>query len=209
MENENLETLDSLNPENENADSSNGESDNGEPDLEVLKQQTVELTDKNRKLFARAKDGEEAKKFLKEQGFERKDNKWLKPEPPKPLEKPSNEPDERLDKLTLKSEGITHSDDIKLVLDEAKRLKLPVDEVANMEHIKSKLTSAKEQREAEAGMPAGSGKSSGGSKNTVEYWKDRKDKDGNYETPSDPKLANEVIDARIKGHQDNKMFDDI
>jgi len=125
-------------------------------------------------------------------------------------EEQSNETNssERIDKLTLKSEGITHSDDVKIVLTEAKRLKLPVEEVAGMEHIKAKLKTAKEQREAESGMPTGSGKPSGTTKNSVEHWVDKKNSDGSYATPDDLELAEKVIDARIKKDNASNQFAD-
>lgn len=192
------ETIDSLNDENV-------------ADVKVqLKTAADELDKSNKQLYSRAKKAE---------GFEQdKDGNWAKkPEPVKKVEKKpeskkqSDELDntERIDKLTLKSEGVEHSDDIKMVLDEAKRLKLPVEEIINMEHIKSKLKKAQDQREAEDGMPDGRGKSSSGTKDSVEHWVNKKDKDGNFLTPDNLELANKVIDARLKQKKDGNMFSDV
>ena len=127
-------------------------------------------------------------------------------------EEQSDEPDykDKIDKLTLKTEGVTHSDDVKIVTDEAKRLALPVEEVLGMEHIKSKLKTAETQREAEAGMPDESGKTSGGNKSSVEYWVNKTDKNGVYKNPpgNDVEFNNKVIDARIKQKQDGSKFSD-
>ena len=129
-----------------------------------------------------------------------------KPKTPK-NEGESDEPN--YDKLAyLEVKGVTNSDDQKVVKDEAKRLNLPLTEILEMEHIKGKLKTAKEQREAENSMPDKSGKSGVDSKGTVEHWVDKKNEDGSLATPKDIKLANEVIDARMNQSSDNKMFDD-
>ena len=119
----------------------------------------------------------------------------------------SNEPDYA--KLAfLEGKGLTNPDDRKLVLDEADRLKLPLTDILEMKHIKNDLKDAKDQREAEDGMPDDKGKPSGGTKNSVDYWKDRKKKDGTYETPDDLKLATEVIEARVKKEESGSKFSD-
>lgn len=209
MENENL---DSLNEGVENTDSENG----GQPDESILeesgnsKKEEPEYSDRERKLFARAKNNEDAAKLLREQGFERKNGQWAKPEKQsqeKSEKSQSNEPDYA--KLAfLETKGIAHPDDQKIVQDEAARLKLPLTDVLQMEHIKSKLSVSKDQREALAGMPKGAGR--GGSKTTqdVDYWKDQKNPDGTYKTPDDLELAEKVINARIKREEQANKFSD-
>lgn len=133
----------------------------------------------------------------------------------KPSETPKNnddsgEPDsnERLDRLALKSEGITNREDQDLVLKEAKRLQMSVEDVIQEDYIKSKLKNLATQREAESGMPSDDGKPTGGNKGTVEYWLDKKGKDGQYITPSDPELATKVINARMNKETKGRMFSD-
>lgn len=171
-----------------------------------LKSEANALHNSNQQLYARAKKAE---------GFEQKDGKWVKKErsETKPEAQPESKPEakqsDELDygKLAyLKSEGVDHPDDRKLVLDEAKRLNLPIEKILQEKHIQSQLKDAKDQREAEAGMPTGGAGKSGSNKNSVDYWVNRRDKDGNYLTPTDTKLANEVIDARLKAEQDKTMF---
>lgn len=199
--------------ENENTDSLNGaDPADGETDIEetpmetedvnALKEKVTDLSDKNRKLFERAKKAE---------GFERKDGQWVKTQKPESKETPpppksqSNESDysERMDKLTLKADGITHPDDQKIVTDEAKRLSLPVEEVAGMEHIKAKITANKDQRTAIAGMPKGGGKAGGNTQQDVEYWIAK------GELPDSQELAEKVIEAKIaKEKSSQKQFSD-
>ncbi len=108
----------------------------------------------------------------------------------------------------LNSKGVKHPDDVKVITEEAERLKLPIEEILGMTHIKSKLKDSKDQREAESGMPEGESGKSSGNKGSVDYWVNRKDKEGNYLTPTDTKLANKIIDARIKSKKEGSMFSD-
>jgi hypothetical protein len=124
-----------------------------------------------------------------------------KAEPEKPEK--SNEPDYA--KLAfLEQRGLTHPDDQKLVHDEAARLKLPLTDVLGMAHIKSQLETAKDQREALAGMPKGGGSASGKTQQDVDYWLAK------GETPDDLELGAKVIAARIqKEKQASKFSDDL
>lgn len=118
----------------------------------------------------------------------------------------TNEPDyaSKIDKLTLKGEGITEADDQKLVLDEAKRLQLPVEEILTMEYMKSKLKIAKDTREANAGMPKGRGKASSSNQNDIDVHLAK------GTTPTDLAEAEKVINARMaKEKSASKFSDDI
>ena len=176
---------------------------------ETLKSEASVQMKENSQLYQRAKKAE---------GFEfDKDTKqWVKKEiksKAEPAElknenKISNEPDYA--KLAyLKSEGINHPDDQKLVQDEANRLKLPLTDILRMAHIKSQLLTANDQRAAQAGMPKGRGSGGGGkTQQDVDYWLDRKNADGTYETPSDSVLAEKVINARIQKEEQGHKFSD-
>lgn len=119
------------------------------------------------------------------------------------IESKSSEPDYA--KLAfLEQRGLTNPDDQKMVQEEAERLKMPLTDILGMEHIKSKLNSAKEQREAENGMPKGRGRGSGKTQQDVDYWLAK------GETPDDLELANKVIDARMaKEKQGSKFADEL
>ena len=190
-----IETIDSLNDEN------------ASEIKEQLKAEADALNKSNKQLYTRAKKAE---------GFEYDKSKkeWFKKEPEKKEEKKepeakekSNEPDyARL--AFLEQRGITNPDDQKMVADEAERLKMPLTDILNFDHIKAKLKDAKDQREAEEGMPKGRGKPGGTTKQDVNYWVDKRDKNGKYATPDDLELANKVIDARIKKQEADNKFSD-
>jgi len=136
---------------------------------------------------------------------------------PKPKEEPkpqnkeipqSNEPDYA--KIAfLSGEGVKHPDDQKLVQDEAARLKLPLTDVLQMEHIKAKLEANKDDREAKAGMPKGRGQGGGKTQGDVDFWIDQKNPDGTFKTPEDPELAEKVIEARIEKEKSQNKFSDV
>ena len=134
-------------------------------------------------------------------GSLKKEVKTYKKEVEAPQE--SNEPDyARL--AYLASQKVDHPDDQKLVMEEAGRLKMPLTDVLNMDHIKSRLTANSNQRTAENGSPTGSGRKGGAGKGDVDYYLAHPD-----EVPADLKLHNEVIDARIKRETENSMFSNV
>ena len=183
---ENIENLDSQIEETDTPVEESTE------DVTALKEKLNELSGKNRQLFERAKKAE---------GFEKNpEGQWVKIQ--KAEEKPmpqSNEPD-YAKIVFLKQENIIHPDDQKLVIDEAMRLKLPLTDIVNMEHIKSKLQILKDQREAQAGMPKDLGRGSGKTRQDVDYWLAK------GETPDDLELAAKVIQARIDKETTGNKF---
>lgn len=137
-------------------------------------------------------------------GSLKRENKDLKKpkdtETPEKTEQQSNEPDyARL--AFLQSQQVVHPDDQKIVLDEAARLKLPLTDVLQMEHIKSRLTAQNDTRVAQAGMPSGKGRTGGMNKGEVDYYLAHPD-----ETPEDLELHNKVIDARVKQIETDSKF---
>jgi hypothetical protein len=112
----------------------------------------------------------------------------------------SNEPDySRL--AYLEAKGFTNPDDQKAVMDEAERLKLPLTDVLNMEHMQTQLRNAADQRAAQEGMPDGKGRKGGPNKGEVEYYLAHPD-----EKPTDLEMANKVIEAKMKKEIDSNMF---
>ena len=115
----------------------------------------------------------------------------------------SNEPDYA--KLGfLEAKGVQHPDDQKVVMDEAHRLKLPLTDVLQMEHIKSRLASNNDARVSQDGMPKGQGRKGGTSKGDVDYYLAHPD-----EVPPDLDLHNKVIDARLKKETNSNMFSSV
>jgi hypothetical protein len=135
-------------------------------------------------------------------------------ETPKNEESKSNEPDytkKLVVKTYLKSEGIEHPDDQNLILDEAKRLKMEdnLDELVKMDYIQSKLKANKEKRDVADAMPSGKGKSGSDFKSDVDYWVERRNPDGTYQTPEDTELAGKVIEARVRKEKSGSQFEPI
>lgn len=135
-----------------------------------------------------------------------------KPETPENIDNKSGEPNyynSLMVKTFLKSEGIDHPDDQEMVLKEAKRLKLQVDELVGEDYIKSRLKDAKDQRSAQESMPKGNQPSGGEGRSQIDYWIDRKNKDGSFQNPKDPELHQKVINARMERDKKDQMFDEI
>jgi hypothetical protein len=203
MEENNFENLDSLNEGNENLDSLN-EGNSDEQNLDALKEKNKDLSDKNRQLFERAKDGEEAKKILRENGYEKKEGKWIKKEALETKKEPESQLNEpNYGQLAfMNSVGVVHPDDQKIVVDEAKRIKLPLTDILQLDYIKSKLENNKTEREVAQAMPRGGNGASGNTQNDVDYWL----KKGGL--PKDQELAAKVVEARMKGDKSKMKFDE-
>ena len=195
---------------------SNDNTENETPENEEEVQPNEQ--DESKTVEELTKELEESKEYgnnqkIRAEKAEKLKGKEEKTETPKKEDKDtkSDEPDynDRLDRLSLKSEGITNSDDQDLVLKEAKRLDLSVEDILKEDYMKGKLKTLSTQREAEAGMPDGSGKKGGGTKNSVEYWVDRTNKDGAYENPvNDPDLTIKVVNARMEKERKKQEFPD-
>ena len=167
-----------------------------------------ELIDETNDELAKAKEIANNQKIRAEKA--EKELKALKAKSDSETSKKEEQPDNTdYGKLAfLNSKGVEHPDDQKIVMDEAKRLNLPIEKVLSEKYIQAQLKDTKDQREAENGMPEGGSGKSGGNKGSVDYWINRKDEDGNFITPEDTELANKVIDARIKAQEKNSMFSD-
>lgn len=194
MDNNNNENLDSLNEE----DVVNPEDDNNPDFSDDAKQKVKDLSDKNKQLFERAKKAEKKEKELRD-----KIEQFISenPEKDKMLESQPSEPDYA--KLAfLKSEGISHPDDQKYAQDEANRLKLPLTDVLQMEHVKSRLENSRVDREAKSAIPKG-GSGVGNTQSDVNYWLEK----GGL--PQDQAIAEKVVEARKGSDSTNQPFDDI
>lgn len=163
----------------------NEENDEEEFDVEALKKEneTLKAQKAHWKKKAEAKNEPEKKVETKE------------------TEAKSDEPDYSV-LAYLNSKGIEHPDDQKIIQDEAARIKMPLHEVLDMEHIKAKLKNAKDQREAESGMPKGNGRPGSSNKQDVDYYLAK------GTTPDDLELAEKVIAARMKKEANASKFSD-
>ena len=129
-----------------------------------------------------------------------KDTLDPKDETPEQSGQQPNEPDYA--KLAfLNSHQVDHPDDQKVVMDEANRLKLPLNDVLAMEHIKASLETQRQQRTAQDGTPNGSGRKGETNRGDVEYYIDNPN-----EVPDDLDLHNKVIEAKMKREENATKF---
>ena len=132
---------------------------------------------------------------------------------PKPEEKVENKKSdevllEKLEKLSLRTAGVTHPDDVELVRNTAKKWGVDIDEVVADDDFKVKLERQRTARanvEATSGVRGGGGKSD--AKNTPEYWlaKATKGDDGQIRLPEEtPKeLYSKVLEKLAENEPSN------
>lgn len=166
-------------------------------DLPQVKEGEEDTTDwkaEATKLREKAIAQRERTKTLREQVKKYEEEKAKPPET-------SNEPDYgRI--AFLNSVQVIHPDDQKAVMEEANRLKLPLTDVLQMEHLKTKLKTNKEVREAAEGLP-GQGNRSGSKGKDVDYWLAK----GGL--PDDQETAQKVVEARKAQHAGKKFADEM
>lgn len=104
----------------------------------------------------------------------------------------------------LQTSQVTHPDDQNYVLTEANRLKMPLTDILQMEHVKAKLASDNDARISQDGMPKGSGRKGGGGKGDVEYYLAHPEIQ-----PDNLELHNKVIEARMKQQTDDNKFSSV
>lgn len=123
----------------------------------------------------------------------------------------SNQPEQnqlidKLERMSLRQAGITHTDDIELARKTAKKWGVDIDEVLSDDDFKVKLERLQSERsnvEATSGVKGGAGKSQ--AKNTAEYWKAK----GTRPTPADVpdrKTRTAIIRTLMDSSKNNKKF---
>ena len=174
----------------------------------ILKERN-DILDNNRKLFARAKEAE---------GFKQDDDgTWMKivEKKPKSEKEPVKSDEEllqRLDKLALKSVGISEKEEIELVEKWKTDTGRTVDDITENSIFKKELEelrTAKANQTATSNLKGEPGDS--GAKNTADYWiaKATKGQDGKLmfpeELPADTKLRAAIVD-KLTASQSQKDF---
>lgn|SRR3990167_6071252 len=172
----------------------------------VKEGETVDWESRAKELEQKAIASRERRKAEKadhEQKLKEYENKlkgFENSQPPNGGKAQSGEPDyARL--AFLNSIGVNHPDDQKEVIDEAERLKLPLTDVLGMEHVKARIEAARSQRDSQAAMPRGTGRTGTMTKDSVEYYIEHPDI-----VPEDLELHNKVIDAKLKKIEDSSKF---
>jgi hypothetical protein len=177
-----------------NADTPNGETGAEEVQTTEAPAHEVDvakLQETNKQLYERAKKAEAEAKELR--------SKTTAQSP-----KPDIYDTDRLDRLELTATGVKNPDDQKLVLDEAKRLKLPISEIANMEYMQAKLKANQEARDVKDGLPNGTRRAGTMSKQDVEYYLANPDK-----RPDNQELAEKVLSAKQAREKSTNQFSDM
>lgn len=159
----------------------------------------TEVNESNRQLFARAKKAE---------GFELKDDKWVKVE--KPEKKPEAKEPKQLDEFDdaqftyLALKGIESDEDVEWVKGELKEHGGNLRTLFGNKYFQSSL---KERKDAAAALNAspGSKRSAGAPNDSIEYHLTKYLATG--ELPSDPEMAEKVIEARVGKEVDVSPFD--
>lgn len=182
------ENQDGTQTENEGGEGSGGADTQTIAELETLKK---ELSKRDETIGSLKREMKDLKKSVETK------------ETPNQNDQQSNEPDyARL--AFLKANQVEHPDDQRIVLEEAQRLKLPLTDVLQMDHIKSRLKTENDTRVSQAGMPEGSGRKGGPNKGEVDYFLAHPD-----EVPEDLELHNKVIDARMKKIENDGKFSSV
>lgn len=178
----------------ENADSLNGDTgaEDTKPEASAPEEDIAKIKETNKQLFERAKKAEQEARELREK---------VKAQPAPESHQPNDV--ERLDRLELAANDIKHPDDQKIILDEARRLKLSVSELASMEYMQSKLKANREAREARDGLPSGTRRGNGIGRNDVEYYLANPDK-----RPDSQELAEKVLAAKMAKQASANRFSD-
>ena len=190
--------------ENENINSNNDDKNQdiqGDNQDTVPKEDLTKLEETNRQLFERTKKAETETKELKSKlkGLTEAPEKETKP-----AESQSKTIDEeRLARIELKTEGITHPDDQKFIIDESKRLDKDVGELLSEDFFKSKLEGMKNDRTAQDAMPSGEGRTAGLTQKDTDWWLAHPEKH-----PDTQEMAEKVLDAKIQKSKESNTFSD-
>ena len=191
--------------ENENIDSPNDEKDDiKDDDIDALKEKFQNLSETNKKLFARAKKAE---------GFELKDGEWVKkPEPKKDDSKEDKPEASKSDELNegqialLTVKGYDHEDDISFIQKEMSESGKTLGEVLEMNYIKENLKELSKAREVKDATPEGNKRSHSGVKSNADYWIAKGEMPPN--TPENTELRRDIVNQREKVDKQGRKFSD-
>lgn len=205
MENENDSLV--LNEEIENDNSENiGQSE--EKSEDNSKKEEPEYSDRERKLFARAKNNEDAAKLLREQGFERKNGQWIKPEK-QTQENPKKSQSGELDygqKAFLRAEGIKTKEEVDLVKAFMENTGKSLEEVVENKYFLNELKEQRELKATELATPSSSGRSASFPKDK-DFWL-AKYSSGTPIMEVPQEFRSEVLNAKIAQDERKDKFTD-
>ncbi len=194
---------------NENLDSPNEDKDvapeiEENDNIDALKEKYQNLSETNKKLFARAKKAE---------GFELKDGDWVKKPEPKKDDIKKDEPDaNKSDELNegqialLTVKGYDHEEDVSFIQKEMAESNKTLGEVLEMNYIKENLKELKKAREVKDATPEGNKRSLAGVKDSVDYWVSKGEMPPN--TPENTELRRKIVNQRVNVDKQGRKFSD-
>jgi len=174
------EDIEGQNPEENNEDNSQNE-----PDVKTLQAQKQHWKEKFEKLQNEVKESREKTEPNKSNATDKFDYADLTV------------------RTYLKTEGVDNREDQDWLLSEAKELRKDPTELLAKKFYQEELKDRKDQREAESASPNGKGRGSGKTQADPDYWIAK------GKLPKDQKLAEKVVNAKIKADDSNVMFDPI
>lgn len=191
----------------ENSDSLNGDEVvdvviDEEDDTEALKKKFEEVSETNKKLYARAKKAE---------GFEFKDGKWVKPQKVETKTELKKEPEATkskdlgyAEKAFLNANGVKGSEEYDLVKDFMENTGKDLESIVESKFFQSELKELREAKRTEDATPKGTKRSVQSSKDSVDYWLAKGELPEN--TPENQELRRKVVNARYERESKSSHF---
>lgn len=173
------------------------------PEEEAPQEKKEETSDWEAQLKEQEAETAKYKRMAEQRAKKLDEFKNLSEEKP-PENKPQSDEPDYAKMAFLESKSISHPDDQKEVLAEAERLKLPLTDILNMEHIQARLKVNGDTRTAKTGLPEGKGRTGQASQNDVDYYIENPDK-----VPEDLETHKKVIDAKMKKVENAGKFSDV
>lgn len=112
-------------------------------------------------------------------------------------------------KAFLKSSGI-QSDEYKLVQDAMAATGKDLESILESKYFQAELKDFRDQRDTRKATPEESKRSGNSTKDSVDYWVDKKDANGRFMNPpaDNPELRRKVVNARVSKEKNKSMFSD-
>lgn len=166
--------------------------------------------DKDKNKSPKPKESDDAKKSRLERQLKQLNKKMgvnvKQPEKPKKQEEaPKKGELDRIDRAVLRTEGITHPDEIALIEEIMADTGKDVESILESRFFKSELKNIRNERTLQDAMPKSTKRANATSPNSVEYWLAK----GELPPASEGKLRQEVVNAKIAREKSKqKTFSD-
>ena len=109
-------------------------------------------------------------------------------------------------KAYLVANGIKEADEVALVKEVMQSTGKSLDDIVANKHFQAELQDLRDKKTTAEATPSGSKRANQSAKDSVEYWVNKKDSDGNLELPTDRELRTKVVNARITADKNRGQF---